>query len=187
LALYSIVGAPMPLVQEAPIQASDLPDASPPALLDAQLVGMFREDECIAPSVARERVADMFDQLGLADWTIDMSANIEASRCVGAAIHAERRAVVLHMATSPEAKAAIEDVAATLLRQCMKRDEALALLTSRLESAGERDFITRTDGPVGGPLDQLDQIVAHHQKGCAIFSGVGWTEDGMRVYYLAGD
>ena len=44
----------------------------------------------------------------------------------------------------------------------------------------------RTDGPIGGPNDRIDEIMAHVDAGCVVYGGSGATEDGTPVFYVGG-
>jgi hypothetical protein len=65
-------------------------------------------------------------------------------------------------------------------------DEAHARLADALVAAGEQLFEIRTGGPVGGPSAQVDEIFAHVDAGCAIYGGMGWTAEGLPIFYVGG-
>jgi len=90
------------------------------------------------------------------------------------------------MALRPEVKEALAAVAARLLAECLTKDQAAATLTAALQGIGEVGWELRTDGPIGGPLDQQEQIKQHVAQGCFIYSGTGWSADGQRRYFIAG-
>ena len=85
---------------------------------------------------------------------------------------------------SPAVRAALEVVSARLLDDCFEPDEAVALVSTALLEAGSGGFFVRTDGPIGGPSDRIDEIMAHVEAGCAIYGGSGATEDGTPVFYV---
>jgi hypothetical protein len=82
-----------------------------------------------------------------------------------------------------EAVAAISD---ELLEGCYTRDEAVVRLSAALLEAGGSGFFVRTDGPIGGPDDRIDEIMAHVDAGCVVYGGSGTTEDGTPVFYVGG-
>lgn len=87
---------------------------------------------------------------------------------------------------SPAVIEALGVVAADLLAGCFGRVEGVARLTTALVEAGESGFFVRTDGPIGGPDEQMDEIMAHVAAGCVIYGGSGATADGTRVFYIGG-
>jgi hypothetical protein len=89
-------------------------------------------------------------------------------------------------ALSPAVIAALEAVSADLLVGCYGREEGVARLSAALLEAGESGFYVRTDGPIGGPDDRIDEITAHVDAGCVIYGGSGTTEDGTPVFYIGG-
>ncbi len=89
-------------------------------------------------------------------------------------------------ALSPAVIAALEAVSAELLARCYGREEGVARLSAALVEAGESGFYVRTDGPIGGPDDRIDEITAHVHAGCVIYGGSGSTGDGIPVFYIGG-
>jgi hypothetical protein len=87
---------------------------------------------------------------------------------------------------SPAAIGALDAFAADLLAHCYGREEGVARLSAALVEAGESGFLVRTDGPIGGPDEQMDEITAHVDAGCVIYGGSGTTRDGTRVFYVSG-
>lgn len=82
--------------------------------------------------------------------------------------------------------AALDAVQAELLEGCFGREEGVARLTSALVDAGASGFFVRTDGPVGGPSDRIEEITAHVDAGCVVYGGSGATADGTRIFYIGG-
>lgn len=87
---------------------------------------------------------------------------------------------------TPAVIAALDRVAADLLEGCYGRAEGAARLSAVLVEAGASGFFVRTDGPIGGPDDQMEEIMAHVDAGCVIYGGSGGTEDGTPVFYIGG-
>ena len=88
---------------------------------------------------------------------------------------------------TPAVKSALEVISADLLAGCYARDEAVARLSNALIEAGASGFVVRTDGPIGGPKDRIDEIMAHVDAGCVIYGGSGATGDGTPVFYVGAD
>jgi hypothetical protein len=87
---------------------------------------------------------------------------------------------------SPAVIEALDVVAADLLSACYGREEGVDRLSTALVEAGESAFFVRTDGPIGGPDEQMDEITAHVDAGCVIYGGSGTTGDGTRIFYVSG-
>jgi hypothetical protein len=81
---------------------------------------------------------------------------------------------------------ALDVVSADLLASCYGREEGVARLTTALVEAGASGFFVRTDGPIGGPDEQMDEITAHVDAGCVVYGGSGTTRDGTRIFYVSG-
>jgi hypothetical protein len=56
-----------------------------------------------------------------------------------------------------------------------------------LEGLGQSGFEIRSGGAIGGPVDRFQEVVRHVEAGCVIYSTVGFSEEGVRVYWLAGE
>jgi len=87
---------------------------------------------------------------------------------------------------APAVASAVAAISDELLEGCYTRDEAVARLSAALIEAGESGFFLRTDGPIGGPNDRIDEIMAHVDAGCVVYGGSGATEDGTPVFYVGG-
>ncbi len=87
---------------------------------------------------------------------------------------------------APAVASAVAAISDELLESCYTRDEAVAGLSAALIESGESGFFVRTDGPIGGPNDRMDEIMAHVDAGCVVYGGSGATEDGTPVFYVGG-
>jgi hypothetical protein len=87
---------------------------------------------------------------------------------------------------APAVASAVAAISDELLEGCYTRDEAVARLSDALIEPGESGFFVRTDGPIGGPNDRIDEIMAHVDAGCVVYGGSGATEDGTPVFYVGG-
>jgi len=162
-------------------------ETSIPGDLDAFLVDLFSTDGCVRASDAEDAVIGELVQLGLEpEWRVVLRPEVGADTCVGYAAHSGRREIRLIAALRPEVRIALEKVRDQLLGECLDRNSAVEVLRSALEEEDERDFLIRTDGPVGGPPGEYSAVVEHVMDGCFVYSTTGWTEDGIRLYYLAG-
>jgi hypothetical protein len=82
--------------------------------------------------------------------------------------------------------AALDAIQVELLDGCFGREEGVARLSTALVDAGASGFFVRTDGPIGGPSDQIEEITAHVDAGCVVYGGSGATADGTRIFYIGG-
>jgi hypothetical protein len=87
---------------------------------------------------------------------------------------------------APAVASAVAAISNELLDGCYTRDEAVARLSAALIESRESGFFVRTDGPIGGPNDRIDEIMAHVDAGCVVYGGSGATEDGTPVFYVGG-
>jgi hypothetical protein len=71
-----------------------------------------------------------------------------------------------------------------LLASCYSESEVVDLLNRKLADSGEEHFEVVNNGAVGGPLDRMDEIRRHVAAGCTILTGTGWTQEGVRLYFI---
>ncbi|MGH7555584.1 MAG: hypothetical protein ACREMQ_21495 [Longimicrobiales bacterium] len=147
---------------------------------------VFAGPACVTAGDAGDALVLSLQELGYADWTVDWGPGVRADGCVSSTIDTVGKRIIFIMALRPEVKLALTRVAEDLLDRCLGIGEATALITFVLTDLGETNWELRTDGPIGGPLDRLDEVVGHVQAGCTVYSGTGWTEDGTRLYFIAG-
>ena len=160
-------------------------DETPPSLQGA-IDDIFRGGRCVTGAEATLRISDDLAALGYNDWVIESRPGAEPDRCVVAGFVPTRKQVVLLPASGPTVAAAMQGVAATLMSECLNKDEATALVTSVLSGVGETDFTISTDGPLAYPSGQGDAVRSHIASGCFVYSAMGWDADGRPVYYISG-
>jgi hypothetical protein len=161
-------------------------DPAPPPHLAEAVNQVFTEGRCISAAEADETIRVRLHDLGYAEWEIKWGPGVQSKSCVGAAVDTVAGRIVLIRGLRPEVKEALMLVADELLNLCLGKEEAAGLITSALTGLGETGWQLRTDGPIGGPLDRLDEVERHVDAGCFIYSGTGLTADGGRVYYIGG-
>ena len=160
---------------------------SPAPEVQDGVMTLFGEDRCVAADAAASQVRAKLDALGRSDWAVIHGPGAQGATCVGAAIDAEARQVVLLMALEPQTREGLDAVAERLLQECRSKDEAVQMVKSALEGAGADAWELRTDGSRSyGPSDRIDEINRHVEQGCWIYSGTGWTADGTRIYWVGG-
>lgn len=161
-------------------------DPTPPADLKAAIAAVFAGHPCVTGTQAEEGIEARLLELGYREWSVVSGAGVRPDTCVTLTIDTVRKRVVLIMAVRPEVKEAVTAVAARLLAECLTKEQAADAVTAALRDVGEVGWDLRTDGPIGGPLDQQEQIKQHVANGCFIYSGTGWSADGQRRYFIAG-
>lgn len=124
--------------------------------------------------------------LGLEGWVTQRSPGITDRSCVGFGIATNRKVILLVAALPGSLRQSLQAVAETSYERCLKRDEATSLVTDALAGHPEIEWRIRGDAPIGGPIDQLDAIVAHVKSGCFIYSGTGMSDEGMRLFFVVG-
>jgi hypothetical protein len=157
-----------------------------PQVLQEAITSMFSADRCIGVADAERMIASKLDELGLEDWTIQRGAGADRSECVAFGLNGQAHVVELFMALSPEMRLAIEALEGELLRNCYTKDDAAQKVRSLLVEEGLNGWEVRTDGPIGGPAERMDEIMRHVEQGCWIYSTTGWTKGGTRVIWLGG-
>lgn len=184
--IFGIVGVAFRYVLSAPTATSEFGGPAPPARVSAILADVFSSDACHRPSDAVTQVRARLDAAGLRDWSVSLSIALGADDCVSSTIESDARRVVLLPALRPEVKTALAAIAARLIEECHTKDEAAELVRAALEAAGSTGWELRTDGGVMGPIDRIEEVRAHFQAGCWIYSGTGYTDDGTRLYWIGG-
>jgi hypothetical protein len=161
-------------------------DAPPPPKLQAAIDAVMAPALCVTATEAEEKLGARLLGLGWDDWSVVRGPGVTSSGCVSTTVSTASRRVVLIMALRPAVQNALHNVANELLDECLSEAAAMALVAETLNELGERGWELRTGGPIGGPIDRLDEVQRHVRDGCFIYSGTGWTEDGVRLFYVGG-
>lgn len=119
-------------------------------------------------------------------WKVVWAPGVTPTSCVSGTLNTVTNEIRLSQALGADLIAALDDIRAQLMSECLGADDAIALVSSTLEAHGVATPDVQTGGPVGGPLDELDLIQQHVADGCFIYSTVGYTSDGHRIFYVAG-
>jgi hypothetical protein len=158
---------------------------APPALQEA-IAGIFGDDRCIGVADAERMIQSKLEELGFGKWTIHKGAGADNAACVAAGLDAEAQEVELVMALGPDVQAALQAAREELLSNCRAKDDAAQMVESVLLEEGLEGWEVRTDGPIVGPADRIDEIERHVERGCWILSTTGWTAAGTPVVWLGG-
>jgi hypothetical protein len=161
-------------------------DPAPPADIQSAIAAVFAGRTCVTGTQAEEGISARLLELGYRDWSLVPGPGVTRDGCVSSTTDTVRKRVVLLMALRPEVKEALAAVAVKLLDECLTKEQAAQAVTAALRGVGELGWQLRDDGPIGGPVNGLDEIKQHVAKGCFIYSGTGWAPDGQRLYYIAG-
>lgn len=147
---------------------------------------VFDETRCVSVVEARTGLRALLDGAGLNQWSVHLDTQLSPDACVSGAIEATRREVVLVPALRPVTRAAMERETTYLIDHCLSKHAAVLHIEGALMAVGEQDFEVRTDGPMTAPIDRIEDVRSHVQAGCWVYSGTGWTPDGVRLFFVSG-
>lgn len=184
LLLVAVVVVVLPLATLAGIIPGNDHVPLPPGLED-RVWSLFSEDTCVAPQVAEEQINAILADLGHADWSVEHGTGAADTECVGAGLDGETRTVILVMALPPEVADGLAAVREQLYSECRTKEEATALVEAVLVQAGMDGWRIET-GPLSVPSDREKEIERHVENGCWVYSTTGWTADGTRLFWIAG-
>ena len=187
LLLVAVIVVALPLAALAGIIPGNDHVPLPPGLED-RVTSLFSEDACVSPQVADEQINAILADLGYSEWSVEHGTGSANTECVGASLDGETRTVTLLMALLPEVHDGLAAVREQLYRECRTKEEATALIEAVLVQAGMEGWEIRTDGPgISGPGDRMEEIERHVENGCWVYSTTGWTADGTRMFWIAGN
>lgn len=161
-------------------------EALVPPELEAAVHRVLPLDRCTTSGRAKAEISTELVELGYSDWSVAPPPAGNASRCVVASIDGPSRKIRLIPALSPAVRERLERLTTELIDNCFSRAESEDHLREALTNLGEAGFEIRAGGPVTAPVDRIDDVRRRIEAGCVTYSGTGWTEDGLRLYYLAG-
>lgn len=168
------------------IQYSDSGEPEAPADIQDAIKTLFVVGRCTTAAEAEERLPGTLSDLGHPDWVVDFEGNILADDCVTSATLTSERRILVVEALRPEVDAALDGLTNYTLDHCLGRDEAMEFVTSSLDALGESDYEIDTSGMLSAPVERWDHAVRHYEAGCFVFSGVGNSDDGVRLYFVTG-
>lgn len=158
-----------------------------PAGLEAELVAALDPDRCTSAATAERELRERLDRLGMSHWSINSLAT-KSDQCVTwslAQFGENPRTVTLLPTVSPAVRTGMAAVREETFVDCMTKDEAIDLVTSRLASLGQSEYVVRTDGPFQVPLDREEEVLAHFEAGCWMFSTYGWLDQRF-TFFVSG-
>lgn len=179
---YSVTGSPIG-VANVPWNEQGQP---PPAEVQATLDRRIPADSCVAARELEPQLAADLASAGLTSWRIRRGTGVEDTTCVGAATDSEARTVTLLMAVPPDLREKLDAVAEALLAECKSKDQAAALVEAVLSRFELTGWELRQGGRINYPSDRADEVRRHLEAGCWIYSGTGWTDGGVRLFWIGG-
>lgn len=118
------------------------PDVPEPEL-EAAIESIWAGSDCVSPADARQSVQQQLDQLGYADWTIDVQPGTDEARCAAGAVLTSLHEIRLMPGISLDIERAKDVITEGLLSECMNREEAAQFVSSVLTTAGSDPFVVR--------------------------------------------
>jgi hypothetical protein len=187
LLLVAVVVVALPLAALAGIiPGSD--EVPPPPELEDKVFSLFSEEACVSPQVAEQEITAVLADLGYSEWSVAFGTGAADSECVAAGLDGQTRTVLLFMALPPDVRTGLARVQELLYIECRSKDEATALIEAVLRDAGMENWkIETSSGAPAVPIDRAEEIERHVENGCWVYSTTGWTADGTRVFWIAGN
>lgn len=185
LLMVAVVAIAVPLAVAAGIvPGSD--EVPPPPDLENGVTGLFSEDACVGPEAAEQQINSLLADLGYGEWKVEHGTGAETTECVVPGLDSQTRTITLFMALTPEVNEGLAAVSEQLYRECRTRDEAVALVEAVLRDEGMAGYKIET-GPLSVPSERVEEIERHVEDGCWVYSTTGWTAEGTRVFWIAGE
>jgi hypothetical protein len=185
LLLVAAVAIALPVAALAGIlPGSD--EVPPPPELETKVMGLFSEEICVAPQAAEEQISVILADLGYSEWNVEFGTGATDTECVAAGLDGQTRTVVLVMALPPQVNIGLAAVREQLYRECRTKEEATAMIEAVLHEAGMEGWRIET-GSLSVPTDRAEEIERHVENGCWVYSTTGWTADGTRMFWIAGN
>lgn len=162
-------------------------DPPPPAELEEAVYSALNAERCVTAAQAERELQALLDEFGYREWRIRRDVGVTADhRCVSATFVTPDLEIRLIQALHPDVIAGLDEVRAELYEKCVGQEEAIALVQATLRALGETDADVQPGGPIAWPLDRREEIEDHVEAGCFIYSTIGYTAEGHRIYYVAG-
>lgn len=153
----------------------------------------FPGDSCTPPDVALEALRRMLDISSDSGWMVRVLAGAQRSRCVSVTLDAEHGWVLVVPGSDRQLSAELSELRRHALRECLTREQLVALVASIAARSGVAEFGVLDGGPItipteDGRLSRADQQAAlnRYARGCYLYSGLTWAPDGKPVFVLAG-
>ena len=150
-------------------------------------LGTFTENACLSRAEATTLFRSRLDALGLKDWTIRADDRIKEARCVTGAPIGDDQEVLLIASMGGDVSHALDQVSADLLKRCLSRNEAVALVRSTLIGLGVAAPKIEVGGIRNTPVgDAGDAYIKHVKDGCYVYGGAQFDEVGNYTWFISG-
>jgi len=150
-------------------------------------LGTHTANACLSRDQAMTLFRQRLDALGLSSWTIRADDRISQARCVTGAAIGDTQEVLLVPSMGGDVAKALDGVSATLLDQCLGRDDAVTLVRSTLSGLGVKDPNVQATGVRQVPVGSAgDAYLAHVDAGCYVYGGAQFDNVGRYTWYVSG-
>jgi hypothetical protein len=150
-------------------------------------LGTYTADACLSREQATSLFRQRLDALGLSSWTIRADDRISQARCVTGAPIGDDQEILLVASMGGDVAKALDGVSATLLDQCLGRDDAVALVRSTLAGLGVVDPKVEATGVRQVPVGSVGEAyLAHVDAGCYVYGGAQFDEVGRYKWLVSG-
>ena len=150
-------------------------------------LGSYTADACLSRDQATALFRQRLAALGLSDWTIRADDRIKEARCVTGAPIGDDKEILLIASMGGDVATALDGVSATLLDQCLGRDDAVALVRATLARLGVADPTVQVTGVRQGPVGSAgDAYLAHVDAGCYVYGGAQFDDVGRCRWFVSG-
>ena len=150
-------------------------------------LGVYTADACLSREQATTLFRQRLDALGLSDWTIRVDDRIKEARCVTGAPIGDAQEILMIASMGGDVAAELDRVSATLLDQCLGRDDAAVLVRSTLARLGVADPNVQATGVRQVPVGSAgDAYLAHVDAGCYVYGGAQFDDVGRYTWFVSG-
>ncbi len=150
-------------------------------------LGTYTVDACLSRDQATTLFRQRLDALGLSDWTIRADDRIKGARCVTGAPIGDDKEILLIASMGGDVATALDGVSATLVDQCLSRDDAVALVRSTLAALGVQDPKVEATGVRHVPVGSAgDAYLARVDAGCYVYGGAQFDDVGHYTWFVSG-
>jgi hypothetical protein len=149
-------------------------------------LGPRTENACLSRDQAARLIRQRLDALGLTNWKIRADDRTKEARCVTGAPIGDRQEVLLLASMGGDVARALDDVATSLMAQCLSRDKAMALVRNTLADLGLSSPRVEATGIRQVPVEGGDAYVRHVNDGCYVYGGAQFDDVGRYTWFVSG-
>jgi hypothetical protein len=141
--------------------------------------------DCHTSSEVLDLTTSVFAELGMTIEAIGGGPPARDNECAVAEVNSEGT-ITISTVVRPDVTAVLDDLRASSLTECLDATTAVDTLTESLQAVGHDDFVIELDGPLAGPIGEQEELKAHAEAGCVVYTTTGRDGNGTPVYYLYG-